>query len=80
MQVVILIIKSTWLVSISFNSLIAYRTIFQYIYPKNNGVDISGNQLGLCHIGFGGNSIVQDCTCDRSRSFNPSNTSVMKEM
>lgn len=74
-----IIIKSTWLVSVAFTTLIAYRTSFQYVYPKNGYNDIHTG-LGLCHISFSGNSIVQDVTCDRSRSFAPSNTSIVKNV
>lgn len=70
-----IIIKSTWLTSLNFTYLEAYRTSFQYVFPKNNGVDITGGP-GLCHISFNGK--VQDCTCDRSRAFVPTNTSIVK--
>lgn len=70
-----IIIKSTWLTSINFKYLEAYRTSFQYVFPKNNGVDISTG-LGLCDISFDGK--VQDCTCDRIRTFVPTNTSIVK--
>jgi len=72
-----IIIKSNWVTSLNFTYLEAYRTSFQYIFPKNNGVDITTG-LGLCHITFDGK--VQDCTCDRSRAFQPSNTSIVKNV
>lgn len=75
-----IIMKSNWLSSLNFTYLEAYRTSFQYVFPKNNGVDIAENGLGLCSISFGGNSIVQDCTSDRFRSFSPSNTSILKNV
>lgn len=59
-----IIMSSAWLITSAWGTLNAYRTSFNYVYP----VGYTG--LGLC-AGIFSSGILQDCTCDKFRSFQP---------
>jgi hypothetical protein len=61
-----IVISSTWLSLLSFGELFAYRTQFDYVRPL-----VTTSRLGLV-TGTFNSGIVQDCSVDRFRGFQPS--------
>jgi hypothetical protein len=73
-----LIFTSNWLALTSWYTLIAYRTIFRYVYPPS--MDLAGG-LGLTGCSFTvGSCIVQDCQVDRFRIFQPGSSGLLKNV